>query len=200
VASYLKTAKPKSKRLVLDANPEVQSKKALFEKAFADHYKGILEYRPNAELKEVSGGVAKLDFEDVKADAMLNATDPRFNPPIFDACLRARATYLDMAMTLSEPHPVHPHSETHIKLGDYQFAQEENWRQEGLLALVGIGIEPCAADVFAVDDQARETLCARPTAACRRPGWPGAASAGISSRWPRAWSRRRWRRWRWPAR
>ncbi|MDH4103024.1 MAG: saccharopine dehydrogenase NADP-binding domain-containing protein [Thermoleophilia bacterium] len=86
---------------------------------------------------------------DVKADAVLNATDPRFNPQIFDACLRARATYLDMAMTLSEPHPVHPHEETHVKLGDYQFAQEENWRQEGLLALLGIGTEPGTSDVFA---------------------------------------------------
>jgi sulfide dehydrogenase [flavocytochrome c] flavoprotein subunit len=76
IASYLKTAKPKSKLLVLDANPEVQSKKALFEKAFADHYKGILEYRPNAELKEVSGGVAKLDFEDVKVD-VLNVVPPQ---------------------------------------------------------------------------------------------------------------------------
>ena len=86
---------------------------------------------------------------DVKADAVLNATDPRFNPQIFDACLRARVTYLDMAMSLSEPHPDHPYSETHVKLGDYQFAQEENWRQAGILALVGIGIEPGAADVFA---------------------------------------------------
>ena len=86
---------------------------------------------------------------DVKADAVLNATDPRFNPQIFDACLRARVTYLDLAATLSEPHPLHPYEETHVKLGDYQFAQEENWRQEGLLALVGIGIEPGAADVFA---------------------------------------------------
>ena len=76
IASYLKSAKPKSKLLVLDANPEVQSKKALFEKAFADHYKGILEYRPNAELKEVSGGVAKLEFEDVKAD-VLNVVPPQ---------------------------------------------------------------------------------------------------------------------------
>jgi saccharopine dehydrogenase-like NADP-dependent oxidoreductase len=86
---------------------------------------------------------------DVGADAVLNATDPRFNPPIFDACLRARVTYLDMAATLSEPHPVHPYEETHVKLGDYQFAQEENWRQEGLLALVGMGVEPGASDVFA---------------------------------------------------
>jgi len=70
VASYLKVAKPKSKVLVLDANPEIQSKKALFERAFKQHYDGILEYRPNAELKEVAGNVAKLEFEDVKADVL----------------------------------------------------------------------------------------------------------------------------------
>jgi sulfide dehydrogenase [flavocytochrome c] flavoprotein chain len=76
VASYFKTAKPKSKVLVLDANAEVQSKKALFEKAFKQHYDGILEYRPNAELKEVSGTLAKLEFEDVKAD-VLNVVPPQ---------------------------------------------------------------------------------------------------------------------------
>ena len=70
VADYLKRAKPRAKLLVLDANPEVQSKKALFERAFAQHYKGILEYRGNSELKEVSGSVAKLEFEDVKADVL----------------------------------------------------------------------------------------------------------------------------------
>jgi len=76
VASYLKVAKPKAKVLVLDANPEVQSKKALFEKAFKDHYTGILEYRPNAELKEVAGNTAKLEFEDVRAD-VLNVIPPQ---------------------------------------------------------------------------------------------------------------------------
>ncbi|HSW04587.1 NAD(P)/FAD-dependent oxidoreductase [Aquabacterium sp.] len=76
VASYLKVAKPRSKLLVFDANPEVQSKKALFERAFAQHYAGLLEYRPNAELKAVSGGVAKLEFEDVKAD-VLNIIPPQ---------------------------------------------------------------------------------------------------------------------------
>ena len=76
VASYLKTAKPKSKVLVLDGNPEITSKKGLFEKAFKDHYTGILEYRPNAELKELSGNVAKLEFEDVKAD-VLNVIPPQ---------------------------------------------------------------------------------------------------------------------------
>jgi sulfite dehydrogenase len=62
--------------LVLDANPEIQSKKALFERAFKQHYDGILEYRPNAELKEVAGNVAKLEFEDVKAD-VLNVIPPQ---------------------------------------------------------------------------------------------------------------------------
>jgi sulfite dehydrogenase len=76
VASYLKTAKPKSKLLVLDGNAEITSKKGLFEKAFKDHYAGILEYRPNAELKELSGNVAKLEFEDVKAD-VLNVIPPQ---------------------------------------------------------------------------------------------------------------------------
>jgi sulfite dehydrogenase len=76
VASYLKTAKPKSKVLVLDGNPEIQSKKALFERAFRDHYSGIIEYRANAELKEVSGLTAKLEFEDVKAD-VLNVIPPQ---------------------------------------------------------------------------------------------------------------------------
>ncbi len=70
VASYLKQHKPRSKVLVLDANPEVQSKKALFEKAFKDHYSGILEYRANNELKEVVGTTAKLEFDDVKADVL----------------------------------------------------------------------------------------------------------------------------------
>jgi len=76
VASYLKAAKPKSKVLVLDGNPEIVSKKGLFEKAFKDLYGGMLEYRPNAELKELSGNVAKLEFEDVKAD-VLNVIPPQ---------------------------------------------------------------------------------------------------------------------------
>jgi sulfite dehydrogenase len=76
VASYFKTAKPRSKVLVLDANPEIQSKKALFEKAFKDHYTGIVEYRANNELKEVQGTTAKLEFDDVKA-TVLNVIPPQ---------------------------------------------------------------------------------------------------------------------------
>ena len=84
-----------------------------------------------------------------RADAVLNAVDPVFNMPIFSACLESRVTYLDMAMSLSQPHPEHPHEQTYVKLGDQQFAQGPAWEQAGLLALVGIGIEPGAADVFA---------------------------------------------------
>ena len=74
-----------------------------------------------------------------KADAVLNSVDPLFNVPIFDACFEAGATYLDMAMTLSEPHPVNPYEEVGVKLGDYQFERAAAWEEKGLLALVGCG-------------------------------------------------------------
>jgi sulfite dehydrogenase len=76
VASYFKVAKPRSKVLVLDANPEITSKKALFEKAFKDHYAGIVEYRANNDLKEVQGTTAKLEFDDVRA-TVLNVIPPQ---------------------------------------------------------------------------------------------------------------------------
>jgi saccharopine dehydrogenase-like NADP-dependent oxidoreductase len=86
---------------------------------------------------------------ETRADAVLNSVDPLFNVPIFDACFEAGVTYLDMAMTLSEPHPTNPYEEVGVKLGDYQFERARAWEDKGLLALVGIGIEPGAADVFA---------------------------------------------------
>ena len=88
-------------------------------------------------------------IRETRADAVLNSVDPLFNVPIFDACLEAGTTYLDMAMTLSEPHPTNPFEEVGVKLGDYQFERAEAWEEKGVLALVGIGVEPGAADVFA---------------------------------------------------
>jgi saccharopine dehydrogenase (NAD+, L-lysine-forming) len=85
----------------------------------------------------------------VGADAVLNACDPRFNEPIFDACERSRVTYLDMAMTLSHPHPQRPHELPGEMLGDYQLERHEQWERAGTLALVGIGVEPGLSDVFA---------------------------------------------------
>ena len=80
---------------------------------------------------------------------VLNAADPRFVMPIFTGALEAGADYLDMAMSLSEKHPERPYEEVGKKLGDDQFAMEPQWVEAGRLALVGIGIEPGAADVFA---------------------------------------------------
>jgi saccharopine dehydrogenase (NAD+, L-lysine forming) len=77
-----------------------------------------------------------------RADVILNAVDPRFNPAVFEAAFEAGCTYLDMAMTLSD-------AATGVKLGDAQFAQAERWEQAGRLALVGIGVEPGLSDVFA---------------------------------------------------
>jgi len=82
-------------------------------------------------------------------DLIMNAVDPIFNKQIFDAAYNVGAKYMDMAMTLSEPHPTDPFHLTGIKLGDYQFNRSKDWEEKGLLALVGFGVEPGMADVFA---------------------------------------------------
>ncbi len=79
---------------------------------------------------------------------LLNATDPRFVMPLFRAALAAGADYLDMAMSLSRPHPERPYEEVGVKLGDEQFALAGEWEAAGRLALVGMGVEPGLADVF----------------------------------------------------
>jgi saccharopine dehydrogenase-like NADP-dependent oxidoreductase len=83
------------------------------------------------------------------ATHVMNAVEPKFVPTIFAGALAAGADYLDMAMSLSEPHPTDPHSETGVKLGDDQFAQAADWETAGRLALVGMGVEPGLSDVFA---------------------------------------------------
>lgn len=77
VASYFKAHKPKSKILILDANPDVTSKGPLFKKAWSELYPGMIEYRGNNVLQDVDGRAltAKLQFEDVKAD-VLNVVPP----------------------------------------------------------------------------------------------------------------------------
>lgn len=82
-------------------------------------------------------------------DLIMNAVDPIFNEKIFDAAYNVGATYMDMAMTLSKPHPTDPFRKPGVKLGDYQFAKSADWEKKGLLALVGIGVEPGMVDVFA---------------------------------------------------
>ncbi len=83
------------------------------------------------------------------ATHVLNAVDPRFVMPIFDACYEAGADYMDMAMSLSRPHPERPFEESGEKLGDRQFAKAADWEAAGRLALVGLGVEPGLSDIFA---------------------------------------------------
>jgi sulfide dehydrogenase [flavocytochrome c] flavoprotein chain len=63
VANYFKKAKPKSKVVIFDANDEIQSKKGLFMKAWADHYAGIIEYRPKHRVTDVDAATNTLKFE-----------------------------------------------------------------------------------------------------------------------------------------
>jgi saccharopine dehydrogenase (NAD+, L-lysine-forming) len=101
-----------------------------------------------ARLDDTRFAAAQVDASDQasvaalaqEADVVLNATDPRFNMPIFEAAFECRCTYLDMAMSLSGPD---------VTLGQLQLVQDERWREAGLLALVGIGVEPGLSDVFA---------------------------------------------------
>ena len=80
---------------------------------------------------------------------IMNAVDPVYNEKIFDAAFNVGMNYMDMAMTLSKPHPQEPFKKSYVKLGDYQFERAKQWEEKGLLAVVGLGVEPGVADVFA---------------------------------------------------
>lgn len=84
-----------------------------------------------------------------EVDLVLNAADPRFVPSLFDAAFDAGIDYMDMAVSLSEPHPTEPFERPGVMLGDYQFARHDAWRSAGRLALLGLGMDPGLTDVFA---------------------------------------------------
>ncbi|TCJ00726.1 saccharopine dehydrogenase C-terminal domain-containing protein [Aeromicrobium sp. IC_218] len=102
-----------------------------------------------ARLDATDEDAVRAALESERCDVLLNATDPRFVMPLFRAALAAGTHYLDMAMSLSVPHPERPHEEVGVKLGDEQFELARQWEASGRLALVGMGIEPGLADVFA---------------------------------------------------
>ena len=79
VASYFTKSKPKSKILLLDANPDIVSKAGLFRAAWNQLYKGMIEYRPNSEVKDVDvrGMAAKTDFDSFKGDVLNICPPPR---------------------------------------------------------------------------------------------------------------------------
>lgn len=76
-AFYLKRAKPRSKVLILDANEDVTSKGSLFKAAWNELYKGMIEYRPNSEVREIDARamLVKTDFDAIKGD-VLNVLPP----------------------------------------------------------------------------------------------------------------------------
>ncbi|MBP1736797.1 MAG: lys1 [Oscillospiraceae bacterium] len=80
---------------------------------------------------------------------ILNVVAPIYNEVIFEAAYEAGVGYMDCAMTLSHRHPEKPYELPHVKLGDYQFEQNEKWKKKGIMALAGSGVEPGISDVFA---------------------------------------------------
>ena len=122
----------------------------------ADYDLGRAEKAAASDARFVAAQVDASSAESVAALArehavthVMNAVDPRFVMPIFEGAFAAGADYLDMAMSLSRPHPEAPYSRTGVKLGDEQFARATAWEESGRLALVGIGVEPGLSDVFA---------------------------------------------------
>jgi saccharopine dehydrogenase-like NADP-dependent oxidoreductase len=82
-------------------------------------------------------------------DLVMNAVDPRFLMPVFRGALAADVDYMDMAVSLSEPHPDEPYRLPGVKLGDRQFEMAGEWEARGRLALVGVGMDPGLSEVFA---------------------------------------------------
>lgn len=99
----------------------------------------------NARNKEeVAALIKKYDV-----DILFNACNPSFNENLFDVAYECGVNYMDMALSLSVPHPEEPYCKTNIKMGDYQFGKALDWEKKGLLALVGVGMDPGAVNVFA---------------------------------------------------
>jgi saccharopine dehydrogenase-like NADP-dependent oxidoreductase len=137
----------------------IAARRDFFEAAVVADYDGTRAQRIVDRAADPRFTAARVDASDAAAVAelcraerishVLNAVDPRFVMPIFEGAFAAGADYLDMAMSLSRPHPERPHEEVGVKLGDEQFARAAEWESAGRLALVGIGVEPGLSDVFA---------------------------------------------------
>ncbi len=121
----------------LDRVKEVQKK-------LGDEKRYPAEFIDASKQTDVEDLARKYDVE-----LIMNAVDPVYNEKVFDAAFNVGVHYMDMAMTLSKPHPEDPFEKAHIKLGDYQFERSSQWEEKGLLALVGLGVEPGVADIFA---------------------------------------------------
>ncbi len=71
VAQFLQTHKPRAKVLILDANPDIVAKRALFQKAWAELYPGLIEHRPRSEVTAFEASTSRARLADgtwVRAD------------------------------------------------------------------------------------------------------------------------------------
>ncbi len=147
-----------------DAAARIAAERSFFEQWVVSDFDATRAERTAAAVVERHPGetrfvAARVDASDAGAVTALarehgtthvfNAVDPKFNLSIFHGAKAAGADYLDMAMSLSRPHPERPYAETGVKLGDEQFEVAGEWEADGRLALVGIGVEPGLSDVFA---------------------------------------------------
>ncbi|WAB84179.1 saccharopine dehydrogenase NADP-binding domain-containing protein [Microcella daejeonensis] len=148
-----------------DAIAKIAARRSFFETMIVSDYDLGRAERSVAWITERHGDqggrfvAAQIDASDAaavervarehSATHVMNAVEPKFVPTIFAGALAAGADYLDMAMSLSSPHPTEPHALTGVKLGDEQFAAAAEWEAAGRLALVGMGVEPGLSDVFA---------------------------------------------------
>jgi saccharopine dehydrogenase-like NADP-dependent oxidoreductase len=147
-----------------DAVARIAARRSFFERMVVADYDAARAERTVAAVRERHPGEERFTAARVDASSadavmalarehgathVLNAVDPRFVLPVFEGALAAGADYLDMAMSLSTPHPQRPHELPGVKLGDAQFARAAAWEDAGRLALVGMGVEPGLSDVFA---------------------------------------------------
>ena len=98
-----------------------------------------------------AGDLAALEglIRKVNPDVVVNAVDPRFVMSILNAAKNVGVNYIDMALSLSIAHPTDPFNQVGVKLGDDQFAQHDQWLNQGNYALIGMGVEPGMSDIFA---------------------------------------------------
>jgi saccharopine dehydrogenase-like NADP-dependent oxidoreductase len=160
-----------------DSNAKIAARRDFYEAIVVSDYDISRAERTIAWIAEKHGAdaagrftAAAIDASDPEAVAsvardhsathVMNAVEPKFVPTIFAGALAAGADYVDMAMSLSEPHPTDPYALTGVKLGDDQFEQAPDWERAGRLALVGMGVEPGLSDVFAryASDHLFETI------------------------------------------
>lgn len=97
VAAYFRRAKPRAKILIADANGAIASEAALFHRAWAELYPGLIDYRPNSKAVDVdlATGTVKLELEDVRGD-VLNVLPPMKAGAIADPFITANRRWCEV--------------------------------------------------------------------------------------------------------